>query len=105
MNKLNQPYTLGNWTVKAGNEKTFIAEWQAFARWTAKNQFGAGTGHLLQDPAHPQKFVSFGSWESPDAIKAWRECSEFKSFVSKGRALCDEFEPWTLVEVATSAKT
>lgn len=60
MNKVNQPYTLGNWTAKAGNEKTFIAEWQAFARWTARNQSGAGTAYLLQDLEHPQHFVSFG---------------------------------------------
>src|SRR5258708_4415422 len=101
---LNQLYTLGNWMVKAGNEKTFIAEWQAFARWTAANQMGAGAAHLLQDPDHPRQFISFGPWETDSAIRAWRESPEFKAFVSKVRELCDEFQPRSLVEVARSAE-
>lgn len=102
MNKINQPYTFGNWTVKPGNEKAFIAEWEAFARWTARNQPGAGTGYLLQDPEHPRQFVSFGPWENTDAIKAWRGHPEFKAFASKVRELCDEFQPQSLLLVASS---
>jgi len=104
MNKINQPYTLGTWTAKAGNERTFITEWQAFARWTARNQPGAGTAYLLQDPDHPRQFVSFGPWESPDAIKAWRERPEFKAFASKVRELCDDFQPRSLVVVGSSTE-
>ena len=102
MNKLNQPYTLGNWTVKAGNEEAFIAEWKAFAEWSSKNQPGAGYGYLLQDPEHPQQFVSFGPWENLDAIRAWRERPEFKAFVGKVKMLCDNFQPHTLKLVATT---
>jgi heme-degrading monooxygenase HmoA len=102
MHTINQPYTLGVWSVKLGNEKTFIAEWKAFADWTAKNQPGAGTGHLLQDPERPNQFVSFGPWESVDAIKSWRERAEFKAFVSRVRELCDDFQPRSLTLVAVS---
>ena len=103
MIKINQPYTLGTWRTKAGNERAFIAEWEVFAKWTASNQAGAGTGYLLQDPEHPQQFISFGPWENADAIQAWRERSEFKVFVSKVRELCDDFQPRSLVLVSSSA--
>ena len=104
MNDINQPYTLGIWSAKAGNEMAFIGEWNAFARWTAHNQPGAaGTAYLLQDSANPRQFISFGPWESSDAIKAWRDRPEFKAFVSKARELCDDFQPRSLVRVASSA--
>ena len=103
MNKINQPYTLGMWKAKAGNEKTFIAEWEVFAKWTASNQAGAGTGYLLQDAEHSQQFISFDPWENVDAIQAWRERPEFKVFVSKVRELCDDFQPRFLVLVSSSA--
>jgi quinol monooxygenase YgiN len=102
MSKPNQIYTLGNWTTKVGNEQAFITEWQTFAQWTAQHQQGAGIGYLLQDPDHPQQFVSFGPWESPEAVKAWRERPEFKAFVLKVRELCEDFQPRTLVLVASS---
>ena len=69
MSQINQPFTLGLWTAKKGSEKTFIGAWEAFAKWTAKNQPGAGTACLLQDRDHPQQFVSFGPWQDADAIK------------------------------------
>ncbi|MGH2566758.1 MAG: putative quinol monooxygenase [Bacteroidota bacterium] len=102
MTETNKPYTLGNWLVKEGNEQAFIEEWKAFARWTASNQPGAGTGYLLQDPERPQQFVSFGSWNDLEAIKAWRDRPEFKSFVEKVKRLCESFQPHTLRLVATS---
>ncbi len=104
MNRIDQPYTLGTWTTKVGKEKAFVAEWKAFARWTAKNQPGAGIGYLLQDPEHPRQFVSFGPWENADAIKAWREHPEFKAFGAKVRELCDDFQPRSLVLAASSAE-
>lgn len=90
MSAIDQPFTLGLWIAKAGNEKTFVAEWEAFAKWTAANQPGAGTAYLLQDRDHPQQFISFGPWQSTEAIKDWRERPEFKAFVSKVRELCDD---------------
>ncbi len=104
MNNLHQLYTLGIWTVKPGKEKQFIAEWEAFAVWTAENQPGAGKGYLLQDREHPEQFISFGPWESADAIKSWRERAEFKAFAAKARELCSNFQPRTLDLVASSEK-
>src|SRR6266404_3486885 len=103
MNMVNQPYTLGIWSAKAGNEKAFIGEWNAFANWTALNQPGAGVAYLLQDSVNPREFISFGPWENMEAIKAWRDRAEFKAFVSRVRELCDDFQPRSLVQVASSA--
>lgn len=102
MKGIGQPYTVGLWTAKPGCEKKFIAEWTAFAKWTATSQHGTGKGYLLQDPEHPQQFVSFGAWQSADAIKAWRESPEFKAFGQKVRELCDDFQPRSLALVAGS---
>ena len=102
MNKIGKPYTLGIWTVKQGNEKSFIAEWTAFSTWTNNNISRAGTAYLLQDRDNPRQFISYGAWESVDAIAAWRERPEFKAFVAKVRDLCEKFEPHSLVQVATS---
>lgn len=96
------PYTVGLWTVKPGKENAFIAEWRTFAKWTAKNQPGAKTGYLLQDPKSPEKFISFGPWESEEAVRRWRESPEFKLFGSRVKDLCSEFQPRSLVLVATS---
>ncbi len=104
MKKTNQLYTMGHWTAKAGRESEFRAEWEAFARWTGKNQPGAGVAYLLRDNEHPQKFVSFGPWESAEAIKAWRERPEFKAYVGKLRELCEDFQPQSLTAVASSAE-
>jgi len=104
MSTSNQLYTHGTWKTKVGNERAFIAEWQEFARWTAQHQQGVGTAYLLQDPDHPQQFISFGPWDDGEAIKAWRELPEFKAFVLKVRDLCEEFQPRTLIVAASSSE-
>ncbi len=100
--KNSMPYTVGLWTVKPGKEKEFIAEWDAFAQWTSKNQPGAQTGYLLQDPRSPENFISFGPWENEAAINRWRDSPEFKAFAVKAKELCSEFQPRSLMLVATS---
>ena len=96
MNKPEQPYTMGIWKVKPGNEEAFASAWKTFADWSFKNQEGAGHGYLLEDPENPQSFVSFGWWESVDAIRKWRARPEFNEFVGKAKALCDDFQPKSL---------
>jgi quinol monooxygenase YgiN len=104
MDKVNQMFTVGKWVTKVGLEKTFIAEWESFARWTGRNQPGAGIGYLLQDPERPQQFVSFGPWENVEAINTWRDRPEFKAFVIRVRELCEDFQPQSLILVASSAE-
>ena len=89
-------WTLGAWRAKAGQEEAFKAEWINFAGWSCKNQPGAKDAYLLQDPANPQVFFSFGPWQTADAVSEWRQTPEFGAFFAKARALCDDIQPNTL---------
>lgn len=95
-------YTMGDWTVRPGNERAFIAEWERFARWTARTQRGAEKGILLRDTEHPEHFISLGPWKSEEAIRLWRDSTEFKTFAANVRELCSEFQPRSLSLVASS---
>ena len=87
-----QTYTSGNWLVREGQEETFAQRWQNFAEWSAKNVSGSGDFYLIQDKNDPRHFISFGSWESPEAVDAWRQLPEFKEFLGKCKELCEEFK-------------
>ncbi len=100
MDKSGQLYTAGLWTVKPGKEAEFIRAWEEFARWTGEHQPGAAVGTLVQDIARPQRFLSFGPWESAEHIDAWRATPEFKAFAAQARELCDDFQPGTYKLVA-----
>ncbi len=102
MGESNQPYTLGIWTVRPGKGASFVKVWEEFAKWTAQNIAGSGTGYLLQDSANPEKYISFGQWESGEAVSVWRERPEFKAFAAKARDLCSEFQPHSMMLVASS---
>jgi quinol monooxygenase YgiN len=104
MNRANLPYTMATWTVKPGNEQQFIMEWRSFADWTVANQRGALKGYLLQDPQLPYQFVSFGPWESVDALRSWRESKEYAAFLSKAKTLCSDFAPQILTQVAATER-
>ncbi len=88
-----QLWTLGIWLTQSGQEDAFQTAWTEFAQWTAEHQPGALEAYLLQDPQQPQRFFSFGPWESSEAIQAWRESPEFGAFVGKVTQLCDNFQP------------
>lgn len=95
-------YTLGIWTVKPGNEAEFIKEWTEFANWTDKNISGPGKAYLLQDEKNKLRFISFGPWDNEKSIQEWRESNKFKSFVTKVKDLCDDFQPNTLNVVSAT---
>jgi quinol monooxygenase YgiN len=103
-NDTAQIWTLGVWVVKEGQAAAFREAWERFAHWTAQQQPGAGEAYLLQDLQQPQRFISFGPWENPEAVQAWRQRPEFADFVSQARALCDEFQPNSLRQVAHIAR-
>lgn len=93
---IGQLWTLGIWTAKPGQEQAFREAWTGFAQWTAQHHPAASRAWLLQDAQQPQRFISFGPWESAEAVDAWRSSPEFKDFVARVRELCDGFEPQTL---------
>lgn len=89
-------YTLGEWTVEAGQEDAFVAAWQELAEWTEATVVGSAWAKLLRDRNVPQRFVSFGPWTDDDAVAAWRQHPDFKARVDKIQQLVESFVPHTM---------
>jgi heme-degrading monooxygenase HmoA len=89
---LDQPYTAGNWHVRAGEEDAFVAAWTSFTEWSLANAQGAESFVLIRDSNDPRHFLSFGAWADHDSVNAWRSSEEFRERLGRCRALCDEFE-------------
>lgn len=89
---VNQTYTSGNWLVREGQEEEFIRSWKEFAQWSAKNISGNSDYQLIAEAKNPRHFLSFGSWESPEAVNNWRQTPEFKDFVGKCKQLCEDIQ-------------
>ena len=93
------PYTYGIWQVKPGRADEFVAAWAELAEWTTENVSGARWAKLLRDTQDENRFITFGPWESLDAIAAWRELDGFRERVGRLRELLESFEPFTLEPV------
>jgi heme-degrading monooxygenase HmoA len=83
MAKIGQPYTSGRWLVRAGSEEDFIERWTAFTEWSLKNAPAAESFFLIQDTGDPRRFLSFGAWEDPEAVRAWRQRPEFSELLGE----------------------
>jgi heme-degrading monooxygenase HmoA len=83
-------YSSGTWIVKAGEEDAFVEAWREFITWSGE-QPGSGTFRLVRDLENPSHFLSFGSWDSVDAERAWMASSEFGERLGRVRAHCDDF--------------
>ena len=97
---MGQPYTHGIWTVTPGREEQFVAAWTELAEWTGRDVPGSNWAKLLRDGSAPNRFISFGPWESLDAIEGWRALAGWQQRVRRLRELLDGFEPSTLELVA-----
>ncbi len=87
-----QTYTSGNWMVKEGQEAEFERRWKEFAHWSAKNVAGSGDFYLIAETKNPRHFLSFGSWENPEAVNNWRQMPEFKNFIGRCKELLEDFQ-------------
>jgi heme-degrading monooxygenase HmoA len=92
---MDELYTCGTWTVVPGQEDEFIAAWDDLAQWTKQNVAGARWATLVQDADQPSRFLTFGPWESAEAIEAWRASDGFRERIGRIRTLLDAFEPGT----------
>ncbi len=92
-------YTTGTWKPNAGQEDAFVAAWREFARWVSEMP-GAGTVRLARDLRDPRRFVSFGMWESIEAVRGWKGSQEFKERMSRIQEHVDTFAPTELEVVA-----
>jgi heme-degrading monooxygenase HmoA len=88
-------FTLGIWTVKIGREEDLVRAWQELADRT-KDDFPDEAATLLRDQDQPNRFISFGPWESLAQIEQWRASETFQQGVGKIRALLEDFTPHTM---------
>ncbi len=95
-------FTYGRWVVKDGMEGDFIERWDDLADWTAEHVEGSSWAMLLQDREDPRVFMSFGPWESLEAIEAWRGVDGFQDRVGMLQELLASFEALTMQTVASS---
>lgn len=98
---MSELYTQGVWKPAPGKEEVFIEAWMSFAGW-ASGMSGAGTLRLARDVRNVERFVSFGTWDSPDAVRAWKSHPEFRERIARVVQHVDEFEPTELALVATA---
>jgi heme-degrading monooxygenase HmoA len=89
-----ETYTSGVWIVRPGEESAFAREWTAFVTW-ASEMPGSRTFRLVRDLDQPNTYMSFGTWESFEAQRAWKELPEFRERIGRVRAHCDDFQPST----------
>ncbi len=92
-------YTTGRWKPNSGKEDAFVEAWAGFAAW-ASDMPGAGTLRLTRDVRDAELFLSFGSWESVDAVRAWKSAPDFRERLARVLQHVDEFEPSEFAMVA-----
>jgi heme-degrading monooxygenase HmoA len=94
-------YTSGTWTPNPGSEDAFVAAWEQFAAW-ASGMPGAGRLRLVRDLGKPERFVSFGDWESLEQVRGWKGSPEFRERMAQVLQHVDGFEPAELALVASA---
>jgi heme-degrading monooxygenase HmoA len=92
-------HTNTNWIVKRGRDKEFVERWSEWAEWSHRQGLAAHA-MLLRDVDNPERFVSFGPWESVRAVRNWRALHGYQERVAKLHEVVDQFEPRTLEVVA-----
>ena len=92
-------FSIGEWTVTPGKEKVFLEKWRDFSQWSLNHINGGRWVYVVQDRERPNKFISFGIWESAEDYAAWRHSTKFKSAFAEFGNLCDKVEYSTSPEV------
>jgi heme-degrading monooxygenase HmoA len=100
---MGEIYTTGTWRPTPGREDAFMRAWAEFAAW-ASSRDGAGTLTLTRDRSDSGRFVSFGLWESEEAVRAWKSRDEFREGLARVLQHVDDFQPAEL-EVCVTAST
>jgi heme-degrading monooxygenase HmoA len=94
-------HTSGTWKPYPGSEEAFVEAWTQFASW-AGSMPGAGRLQLARDLREPERFVSFGDWDSLEHVKDWKTSPEFRERMAQVLQHVDEFKPVELTLVATA---
>jgi heme-degrading monooxygenase HmoA len=98
---VGQAYTHSVWIVKPGHEEEFVRRWTELAEWSAFQGLAA-SAKLLRDVDRPNRFVSFGPWESLATVSRWRSAPEYDERIRRLQELLESFDPQTLEQVTES---
>ena len=98
---MSEIYTTGRWKPNPDKEDAFVEAWVSFAAW-ASARTGAGVLRLTRDLRDAEVFLSFGAWESIDAVRAWKTAPDFRDRLAHVLQHVDEFRPTELSLVATA---
>ena len=94
-------YTAGRWIPRPDEAEVFVAAWTEFAAW-ASGMPGAQELRLVRDVGDGWRYLSFGAWESEDAVRAWKSAPEFRPRMARVLEHVAQFEPSELALVATA---
>jgi heme-degrading monooxygenase HmoA len=94
-------YTTGTWRPNPGKVDAFVEAWTEFAAW-ASQMPGAGTLRLTRDVHDVERFVSFGEWQSAEAVRGWKSAPDFNERIAQVLQHVDVFEATELAVVATA---
>jgi heme-degrading monooxygenase HmoA len=94
-------YTNGRWQPNPGCEHAFVDAWKQFATW-ASSMPGAGRLTLVRDLANPERFTSFGRWESIEQVRAWKSSPEFRERMAHVLQHVSDFQPSELEVIAAA---
>src|SRR5262245_18772242 len=97
---MGETYTHGTWVAKAGEEDEFVAAWRDFVSW-ARTWPGSSAFQLVRDHYEPNRFMSFGPWESFEAQQAWKDSPDFKERIGRVKQHTEEFTPSVFDHVTT----
>jgi heme-degrading monooxygenase HmoA len=95
--------TTGTWLVEETKVPAFVTAWTAFAGWTSSVD-GAGTLSLGQDRATPGRYVSFGIWESLEAVHAWKANPEMRRRMAAVLQWVEDFHAEELETVVSATR-
>ena len=101
---MSDTYTSGTWVPYPGKEQTFVEAWAQFAQW-ASGQPGAGALTLAQDVYNPERYLSFGDWETGEAARDWKASPEFQERIAHVLEHVAEFNSSELTLVATASNS
>lgn len=97
-------YTAAIWNVKPGREDEFLKLWQSLGERTLET-FPRASGTLLRDQERPQRFLSFGPWDSAEQVEEWRSSAAFRETIRDLQDVLESFEPATWDVAARAGET
>ena len=87
---IGEPYTLGRWLVRAGQEDAFVTAWKELGDYFLSLPEPPGVGTLIRSLENTRLFFSFGPWRRLEDIGAMRADPRTPAMLGQLNALCEE---------------